>query len=50
MLDLRNRTSHEYLHEELAKNNYEDIKKVAPVLRKTLNFLQKRYYEEDENK
>ena len=46
MLDQRNTTSHVYLHEELAENNYDDIKKVTPVLRSTLNFLQNRYSEE----
>ena len=46
MLDQRNTTSHVYLHEELAENNYDDIKKVTPILRSTLNFLQNRYSEE----
>lgn len=43
MLDKRNTTSHLYLDEELAEANYEDIKKVTPVLRETLDFLMKRY-------
>lgn len=43
MLDSRNTTSHQYLAEELVENNYEDIKKVAPVLRKAFNDLQARY-------
>jgi nucleotidyltransferase substrate binding protein (TIGR01987 family) len=33
MLDSRNTTSHEYLAEELATNNYDDIKKVTPIFR-----------------
>lgn len=45
MLDQRNTTSHVYLHEELAENNYDDIKKVIPILRATLNFLLTRYSE-----
>jgi nucleotidyltransferase substrate binding protein (TIGR01987 family) len=43
MLDHRNTTSHEYLDEELAENNYEDIVKVTPFLRTTLDFLNTRY-------
>ena len=43
MLDSRNTTSHQYLAEELVENNYEDIKKVAPVLRRAFNDLQGRY-------
>jgi len=46
MLDQRNTTSHIYLHEELAENNYDDIKKVTPVLRIVLNLLINRYSEE----
>ena len=45
MLDQRNTSSHVYLHEELAENNYDDIKKVTPVLRAVLNLLKKRYSE-----
>jgi nucleotidyltransferase substrate binding protein (TIGR01987 family) len=43
MLDSRNTTSHEYLAEELASNNYEDIKKVTPILRKAFDLLRSRY-------
>lgn len=43
MLDQRNTTSHVYLSEELAENNYEDIVKIAPVLRSALDFLLNRY-------
>jgi nucleotidyltransferase substrate binding protein (TIGR01987 family) len=43
MLDQRNTTSHVYLHEELAEDNYEDIKKVTPILRATLDLLLERY-------
>jgi len=43
MIDHRNTTSHEYLAEELAEDNYNDIVKVAPILRNTLTFLQNRY-------
>jgi len=48
MLDQRNTTSHVYLHEELAENNYDDIKKVTPILRETLDLLKKRYSENAE--
>ena len=48
MLDKRNTTSHVYLHEELAEDNYEDIKKLTPILRATLEFLLKRYPEDAE--
>lgn len=48
MLDQRNTSSHVYLHEELAEDNYEDIKKVTPVIRCTLNFLKSRYSEKAE--
>lgn len=43
MLDSRNTTSHNYLDEELAEDNYDDIVHVAPVLRKTVDFLRDRY-------
>ena len=43
MLDHRNTTSHVYLAEELAEENYEDIVKVTPSLRSTLDFLNGRY-------
>ena len=45
MLDSRNTTSHEYLAEELADHNYEDIKRVVPVLRQAFDFLRSRYPE-----
>jgi len=45
MLDSRNTTSHEYLAEELASNNYDDIKKVTPILRKAFYRLRSRYPE-----
>ena len=45
MLDSRNTTSHEYLAEELAENNYDDIKKVTPILRAAFNLLRARYPE-----
>ena len=43
ILDQRNTTSHVYLSEELAENNYDDIKKVAPVIREVVDFLRSRY-------
>jgi nucleotidyltransferase substrate binding protein (TIGR01987 family) len=43
MLDKRNTTSHVYLAEELAEDNYEDIRTVTPFLRQTLDFLIVRY-------
>jgi nucleotidyltransferase substrate binding protein (TIGR01987 family) len=43
MLDSRNTTSHIYLAEELAEDNYEDIHKVAPILRSAFNDLRARY-------
>jgi nucleotidyltransferase substrate binding protein (TIGR01987 family) len=43
MLNQRNTTSHNYLAEELAEDNYDDIKKIAPVLRATVDFLRARY-------
>lgn len=46
MLDRRNTTSHNYLDEELAEDNYEDIKKVAPILRQTFDALKARYPED----
>jgi nucleotidyltransferase substrate binding protein (TIGR01987 family) len=48
MLDSRNTTSHQYLAEELVDNNYEDIKKVTPVLRRAFDFLRSRYPESPE--
>jgi nucleotidyltransferase substrate binding protein (TIGR01987 family) len=43
MLDQRNTTSHVYLSEELAENNYEDIKTVTPSIRQVVSFLRQRY-------
>ena len=43
ILDQRNTTSHVYLSEELAENNYEDIKRVAPVIRQVVSLLRSRY-------
>lgn len=43
MLDSRNTTSHEYLAEELAEDNYDDIKKVTPIIRKAFDTLRTRY-------
>ena len=43
ILDQRNTTSHVYLDEELVEDNYEDIKKVGPILKATLDFLLERY-------
>jgi nucleotidyltransferase substrate binding protein (TIGR01987 family) len=45
MLESRNTTSHEYLDAELASNNYDDIKKVTPILRKAFDLLRSRYPE-----
>jgi nucleotidyltransferase substrate binding protein (TIGR01987 family) len=45
MLDSRNTTSHEYLAETLADDNYDDIKKVTPILRKACDGLRSRYPE-----
>lgn len=44
MVQSRNTTSHNYLSEELADENYEDIAKVTPLLQKTFIFLKNRYY------
>lgn len=43
MLDSRNTTSHQYLAEELVDANYDDIKKVTPVIRKAFDVLRARY-------
>jgi nucleotidyltransferase substrate binding protein (TIGR01987 family) len=43
MLEHRNTTSHQYLAEELLEDNYNDVVKVTPILRATLDFLEKRY-------
>lgn len=49
MLDQRNTTSHAYLSEELAEDNYEDIVKVTPLLRGALEFLLTRYQHISDN-
>lgn len=49
MLDQRNTTSHTYLSEELAEDNYEDIIKVTPLLRGALDFLSTRYQHISDN-
>lgn len=43
MLDSRNTTSHEYLDGALATDNYDDIKKVTPIIRGAFDFLRQRY-------
>jgi nucleotidyltransferase substrate binding protein (TIGR01987 family) len=43
ILDQRNTTSHVYLSEELVENNYDDIRKVTPVIRQVVDFLRSRY-------
>ncbi|MDA9538788.1 MULTISPECIES: HI0074 family nucleotidyltransferase substrate-binding subunit [Bradyrhizobium] len=43
MLEHRNTTSHQYLAEELLEENYDDVVKVTPILRSTLDFLKARY-------
>ena len=43
MLDSRNTTSHEYLAEGLAEDNYDDIRKVTPILRAAYDSLKARY-------
>ena len=43
MLDSRNTTSHEYLDEALAEDNYDDIKKVTPNIRQAFDLLRQRY-------
>ena len=47
MLDSRNITSHAYLAEELAEKAYEEIQKVAPILRRAFDDLRARYPESD---
>jgi nucleotidyltransferase substrate binding protein (TIGR01987 family) len=46
MLDSRNTTSHNYLAEELATDNYNDIRNVAPILRAAYEHLRLRYPDE----
>lgn len=43
MVQHRNTTSHEYLAEEFLEDNYSDVVKVTPVIRKQLSFLENRY-------
>ena len=43
MLDIRNRTSHQYLSERYVERNYDSIAKVTPTLRAAFDQLQKRY-------
>ena len=43
MLNSRNTTSHEYLDKALAEDNYDDIKKVTPIIRQAFDFLRQRY-------
>lgn len=43
MLNSRNRTSHQYLDEQLVDENYDDILSVTPRLRDCLDFLNARY-------
>lgn len=43
MLDSRNTTSHEYLDEELTEANYDDIRKVTPIIRQAFDTLRARY-------
>lgn len=45
MVDSRNTTSHEYLDEELAEDNYDDIVKVTPIIRAAFELLRNRYPE-----
>lgn len=45
MVDSRNTTSHEYLDESLAEDNYDDIVKVTPIIRAAFNLLRTRYPE-----
>jgi nucleotidyltransferase substrate binding protein (TIGR01987 family) len=42
MVQSRNTTSHNYLAEELAEENYEDIVAVTPLLRVTYEYLKNR--------
>jgi nucleotidyltransferase substrate binding protein (TIGR01987 family) len=49
MLDSRNTTSHMYLDEEMAEDNYDDIVKVTPTLRSAFDFLRLRYPATDDS-
>ena len=43
LLDMRNKTSHEYLDEQFIEDHYDDIKRLAPDIEKVLKFLEERY-------
>ena len=43
MVQHRNTTSHEYLAEELLEDSYNDVVRVAPIIRSQLSFLESRY-------
>jgi nucleotidyltransferase substrate binding protein (TIGR01987 family) len=43
MVERRNTTSHEYLDDALAEDNYEDIVKVTPIIRSAFDVLRLRY-------
>lgn len=43
MVQYRNTTSHEYLHEDLIEESYDDVVKVAPTIGLQLTFLEQRY-------
>ncbi len=43
MLDQRNTTSHNDLASELVAKNYADIASITPIIRRTLEFLKRRY-------
>lgn len=43
MLESRNTTSHQYLAEELAENNYDDIHGTTPIVRRAFDDLRDRY-------
>ena len=44
MLDSRNTTSHEYLAEALAEDNYDDIVKVTPIIRQAFDLNSARFF------
>jgi len=43
MIDSRNTTSHEYLAEGLTEDNYDDIVRVTPIIRRAFDYLRSRY-------
>lgn len=43
MLDLRNRTSHQYLSDQYVERNYRSIVHLTPVLRSAFDEIKKRY-------